>query len=469
MGLPWNAQDKADFSDRSWTLGEAEAQLEQLVSGSRTLAIVRPCSEGDGVHALSEGDRLRAMEAGAQVLSGPADVACFVPASGAASRMFAPLRGVRSSETDALLEKRAMDFPFWSACQRDALHALSPAHRVKQAIDWILDGSTGWSHLPKGLIPFHQYSDGIAKTSFEEHVDEWVQLAGASPLHFTVSEAFQSAIQSQFVGREQVSTSIQFPETDALAWDESAGSVARHEDGRLLFRPGGHGALLQNLERLRSDYVFIRNIDNVVPAQRMPMRNQEQQVLLGRCALLVSERNELLRSARRGEVGWQDRARQWLCAFDRNALNSVPDDELVQLLDRPLRVAGMVLNSGAPGGGPFWIRQPNGSVVPSIVEGSELPTGGLTGGTHFNPVNLVCHGKDQEGNPYEFKAFSDERRFFTGTKDWNGKAIRILERPGLWNGGMDGWLTQFVEVPEATFAPVKTLFDLLDDLRQPQL
>ena len=155
----------------------------------------------------------------------------------------------------------------------------------------------------------------------------------------------------------------------------------------------------------------------------------------------------------------------WLVAFDTNA-SAVPDAEgLVALLDRPVRVAGMVLNEGAPGGGPFWIRQANGRVVPSIVESAELPEGGLSGGTHFNPVDLVCHVQRADGSRYDVLQFADQHRYFTGQKDWNGKSIRILERPGLWNGGMDNWLTEFVEVPAATFAPVKTVFDLLDPVR----
>lgn len=467
MGLPWTAQDEADFQARGWTSGEAQAQLDQLVTGGQSVAIVRPCSAEDGIHVLAEAERVRAIEASAEVLGGSIDVACFVPASGAATRMFAPLRGDRSPETEALLEKCAMNFPFWSSCQRDALAALQPKDRVEQAVEWILDGRSGWSHLPKGLIPFHRYPDGLAKSSFEEHAAEWELLAGEAPLHFTVPRAYQSDIETLFSGKGQVTTSIQSPKTDTLAWNEAAGDVARSEDGRLLFRPGGHGALLRNLAQLGSDYVFIRNIDNVVPAPHMPMRNQEQQALLGHCALLVQERNALLVSALSGESDWKGRAVQWLRAFDQGALEALSEQGLIQSLNRPVRVAGMVVNKGAPGGGPFWIRQANGSVVPSIVEMAELPPGGLNGGTHFNPVNLVCHCKDHENKPYDLEGFSDGSRFFTGTKDWNGKAIRILERPGLWNGGMDGWLTRFVEIPASTFAPVKTLFDLLDDVRQP--
>lgn len=466
MGLPWTAQDEADFQARGWSSSEVQAQLNQLVAGGQSVTVVRPCMAGDGIHVLAEAERLRAVQAGAEVLGGSSDVACFVPASGAATRMFAPLRGERSSETDAQLEKHAMHFPFWSSCQRDALAALRPEDRVEQTVEWILDSSSGWSHLPKGLIPFHRYSNGHAKSSFEEHAAEWELLAGGAPLHFTVPRAFHSDIESLFAGKHHITTSIQLPGTDTLAWDEAAGDVARNEDGRLLFRPGGHGALLRNLDQLDAEYVFIRNIDNVVPAQRMPMRNEEQRVLLGHCALLVQERNGLLTSALNDESDWRDHAIRWLSAFDQGALEALSEEALIGLLNRPIRVAGMVVNEGAPGGGPFWIRQSNGSVVPSIVEGAELPTGGLTGGTHFNPVNLVCHSKDHQGKPYDLSAFTDGSRFFTGVKDWNGKAIRILERPGLWNGGMDGWLTRFVEVPAATFSPVKTVFDLVDDARQ---
>ena len=466
MGSDWTAQDQRAFSERGWSLEEAEAQSHKLQVSGPAVAVDRPCTAGDGIHVLTSNERLEAIDTGTAVLAERSSCTRFVPASGAASRMFAALRSALDGAAEETLQAHAQDFPFWSACQREALEALPSAERAAQARTWIQDPETGWSHLPKGLIPFHRYADGKSRCSFEEHVAEWKLLAGNAPLHFTVPERFTARIQSMWSETDaSITTSVQSASTDALAWDLDANALARHEDGSLLFRPGGHGALLKNLAAIPTPFVLIRNIDNVVPERRMADRNEEQKVLLGRCATRVEERDHLLNRSDLGSATWMEDATAWLVAFDANA-SAVPDaDGLVALLDRPVRVAGMVLNEGAPGGGPFWIRQANGRVVPSIVESAELPKGGLSGGTYFNPVDMVCHVQRADGSRYDVLQFADQYRYFTGQKDWNGKSIRILERPGLWNGGMDNWLTEFVEVPATTFAPVKTVFDLLDPVR----
>lgn len=465
MGSDWTAQDLREFSRRGWTLDEAESQSSKLQNRGSSVAIDRPCTSGDGIYVLTSEQRTEARSVGSKVLS---DGGCsrFVPASGAASRMFAALHHALGPLEEKALQLRSQDFPFWSSCQRQALMTLSPRERATQACAWILDPKSGYGHLPKGLIPFHRYPDDTSRCSFEEHAMEWELLAGRSPLHFTVSERHQQQIQSIWKSEDvDIATSVQSPSTDTLAWDLRSEKSARNVDGSLLFRPGGHGALLTNLARMKTPFIFIRNIDNVIPARLMAARNEEQLVLLGRCAALVWERDALLNRPDRGASDWIRDASEWVKPFDANSSIVSSVDELVGLLDRPVRVAGMVKNEGAAGGGPFWIRQANGRVVPSIVESAELPVGGLNGGTHFNPVDLVCNVQRVDGSLYDILQFSNERRYFTGDKEWNGKGIRILERPGLWNGGMDDWLTQFVEVPAATFAPVKTVFDLLDPIR----
>lgn len=467
MGSEWTARDRRAFTQRGWSLEEAEVQSQKLQVSGPSVAVDRPCTAGDGIQVLTPEARLKAIDAGTAVLAEKDLCTRFVPASGAASRMFAALRGELDSSAEKVLQAQAQDFPFWSSCQREALEVLAPAERAAQARNWILDPETGWSHLPKGLIPFHRYADGKSRCSFEEHMEEWKLLAGHAPLHFTVPEHFTTQIQSIWgEAPTAIAVSVQSPSTDALAWDLDSGALARHDDGSLLFRPGGHGALLKNLATIQTPFVLIRNIDNVVPERYMEDRNEEQKVLLGRCAALVEERDILLNRSDLGSVVWIKDATAWLMAFDADASAVLDPHGLVALLDRPVRVAGMVLNEGAPGGGPFWIRQESGRVVPSIVESAELPEGGLSGGTHFNPVDLVCHVQRADGSRYDVLQIADQHRYFTGQKDWNGKPIRILERPGLWNGGMDNWLTEFVEVPAATFAPVKTVFDLLDPVRR---
>ena len=466
MGTAWTARDKEAFSRRGWSLQEAESQSEKLQSAGHAIAVDRPCTEGDGIHVLTSKDREVARAAGVEVLLTANQCSRFVPASGAASRMFAALHRTLDPALEESLQQQAQAFPFWSTCQREALEALAPAERAVQARSWMLDAETGWSHLPKGLIPFHWYAqEGVSRSSFEEHATEWSALAGSAPLHFTVPERYQAHIESIWNGSDHINTSVQSPSTDTLAWDVEADAHARHADGSLLFRPGGHGALLKNLAGVETPFILIRNIDNVVPHRLMADRNEEQRVLLGRCAELARQRDALLGRSDRGTKQWVEDAIAWLRPFDAHAGHDTNADALVALLDRPVRVAGMVLNEGAPGGGPFWIRQANGRTVPSIVESAELPAGGLTGGTHFNPVDLACNVQRADGSQYDVLQFADQGRYFTGQKDLNGRSIRILERPGLWNGGMDEWLTQFIEVPAMTFAPVKTVFDLLDPIR----
>jgi len=232
----------------------------------------------------------------------------------------------------------------------------------------------------------------------------------------------------------------------------------------LLFRPGGHGALLKNLMEVAqtAPFVLIRNIDNVVGSHLMAKRNEEGAVLLGECLRLTEERNALIEQASPDDAAWRQQATDWLKPFNA----AVGDDpkNLLEALDRPIRVAGMVRNEGAPGGGPFWVRYRSGWVAPAIVESAELPPGALGSGTHFNPVDLVCSTRHFDGSTYNLDAFQDASMYFTAEKDWEGRPIRIYERPGLWNGSMANWLTRFIEVPSETFAPVKTVMDLLDRL-----
>ena len=467
MGTAWTARDEEAFSLRGWSLQEAESQSEKLQIAGHAVAVDRPCTKGDGIHVLTSEDREVARAAGVEVLQTANQCSRFVPASGASSRMFAALHQTMNPALEYSFQQQAQAFPFRSTCQREALEALAPAERAVQARSWMLDAETGWSHLPKGLIPFHWYAqEGVSRSSFEEHATEWSALAGSAPLHFTVPERYQAHIESIWDGSDHITTSVQSPSTDTLAWDIEADAHVRNADGSLLFRPGGHGALLKNLAGIETPFILIRNIDNVVPHRLMADRNEEQRVLLGRCAELARQRDALLGRSDRGTEQWVVDAIAWLRPFDAHAGDAVDADALVALIDRPVRVAGMVLNEGAPGGGPFWIRQANGRTVPSIVESAELPAGGLTGGTHFNPVDLACNVQRADGSQYDVLQFADQGRYFTGQKDWNGRSIRILERPGLWNGGMDEWLTQFIEVPAMTFAPVKTVFDLLDPIRR---
>jgi hypothetical protein len=464
MKHAWSAQDLEDFQIRNWTTADADEQIECLLSGANAVDVTQACTTGKGIDQLTQEQRFHAKQRTANFPDLRNQACRFVPASGAASRMFGTLRKSLSPDIQQRLEQEGDCFPFWTDKQRAQLRNSSVEERVELAIQWMLDPENGWSHLPKGLIPFHRYDGGVSKNSFQEHTAEWHQWMGDAPLHFTVPESYQGDIAKILPDQARVSLSTQHPQTDALAWDLSTQSVARHSDGRLLFRPGGHGALLRNLKEVAQEtpYLLIRNIDNVVGANLMAKRNEEEAILLGECLRLTEERDTLIANGNPGDATWRERARNWLKPFN-SAIGDDPE-KLMAALDRPIRVAGMVRNEGAPGGGPFWVRYRSGWVAPAIVESAELPAGALGSGTHFNPVDLVCSTRRADGSAYNLDAFQDASMYFTAKKDWDARPIRIYERPGLWNGSMANWLTRFIEVPSETFAPVKTVMDLLDRL-----
>jgi len=464
------AADSDALTLRGWTWESVQIQREQLALGCQPAAAVSACELGHGIDALDLEERITARIALTRSMENGAKWVRFVPASGAASRMFAGIREPREAAIEAQLQSEAPRFPFWSVDQKQQLTDLPASERPAQAAVWMLHEERGWARLPKGLIPFHQTEEGGARNSFQEHVSEWRQLMGNAALHFTVPGPFQKEIQSilDATNHRSITTSVQHPSTDTVAWDLAKQDLVRQPHGGLLFRPGGHGALLQNLNRVDGDFICVRNIDNVVPASRMAARNEEQAILMGECARLTDERNARMEALKSGQSNAVQNAIDWLTAFDKNVHEHATDvASCLQALDRPLRVAGMVRNTGEPGGGPFWVKQANGRISPGIVESAELPDQMKGKGSHFNPVDLICSVQKPNGEgAYDLSYFADQNMFFTANKTWNGKSIRILERPGLWNGGMAHWLTRFVEMPNTTFAPVKTVLDLLKPERQ---
>lgn len=462
--------DSEALNLRGWSSEYVEYQRAQLRSGCQPVEVDSPCTVPHGIAAVKGKERSEAQAALRRSIASGALWVRFVPASGSASRMFAGMMEPRDERIDAQLRNDATNFPFWSDERRNRLIDLPESARPEQAIAWMLDPQEGWAHLPKGLIPFHRSMDGSQWNSFQEHMAEWDQLMGNSTIHFTVHERFQKKIESVLdaAGRGSFETSIQHLSTDTVAWDLEKAGLARHREGGLLFRPGGHGALLQNLSALQGEFICIRNIDNVVPASLMAERNEEQVILMGECARLTEERNALIVALKDGAVHAVDDACDWLLGFDEKAKQNATDTaSCLKALDRPLRVAGMVKNSGEAGGGPFWVKQSNGWVSPSIVESVELPEDMKGKGTHFNPVDIICSVRKSDGiGSYKLDNFADKEMFFTAQKSWHGRSIRILERPGLWNGAMAHWLTRFIEVPNATFSPVKTVMDLLKPERQ---
>jgi hypothetical protein len=431
---------------------------------------VRPCQLGDGIRVLRPAEEpwLLARFAAAAAAG---RLSKFVPASGAASRMFEPLlaglarleSGEEPSPEVVRFLAELESFAFGGelaatagdprACLR---HLLTP-----EGLDF--------AALPKGLIPFHLTSQG-GVTPFEEHLVDATFYTrdrdGVCRLHVTVPPAFEArfrellervrpGLEAEYDVRFQVAFSSQHPATDTLAVDLDD-QPFRDEDGRLLFRPGGHGALLANLQETGGDLVFVRNIDNVVPASRKAETVAWRRLLAGFLALLQERAfAHLTRLDSPAPEPVLAEAERFLRQELGAPLPEAPSVEaLRQRLDRPLRVCGVVRNQGQPGGGPFWVESAHGEVSAQIVEASQIDAGSpeqqaqLAASTHFNPVDLVCALRDRRGEPYELERFVDPATVFIAPKSYGGRPLA-------------GWNTVFVEIPDATFAPVKTVLDLL--------
>lgn len=507
-------EDLTYLERRGLTAEEAARQLALLASPPPPARLDRAATLGDGVLTLDGPELPGRLEAGGRaVLEGR--LTRFVPASGAASRMFKDLlqamqpdavADAHLDETPALHEYRTRhaELAFWPELEAELAAAgfgrgdIGTVPGARASLRLLLQRDPDGHGLalatrPKGLIPFHR-GDERSRTPVEEHLHEAAALfalAGGDErqvvAHFTVSpehrEAFVQLVESivpELEGRHSVSFSVTFSSqsqsTDTLALEPS-GAVVRRDDGTPLLRPGGHGALIYNLADLGADLVTIKNIDNVLPEGRQQQVVETKLALIG---LAVETQAELHRhlGALHGESA--DEALEAAAEFAEKTLgiplDGADDDErlvrLRQELDRPLRVCGVVLNDGEPGGGPFWVVGREGYPRLQIVESSQIDTSDreqaaiLANATHFNPVDLVCALRDWRGEPHDLLPLVDPATSFVAEKSVAGAPLLALERPGLWNGAMDGWHTLFVEVPSETFAPVKTVFDLLRPAHQ---
>ena len=445
---------------------EVRRQFERLHAAPSSCIPEAPCTPGQGIQRWSDVDfnRWSAMGAGID----PSRIVRFVPASGAASRMFKALLA-RDAAAVEQLNLRWDEFPF-----RAAAESSGPCDTAESRWSAVME-RLDLPSSPKGTLPFHVEPDGV-KTAFEAQMIEWSKTLDArgAPLHFTLpAEGMVDHFEALRTLADRigipVEASIQEPATDTVALDE-AGVPFVKTDGTPLFRPGGHGALLHNLTAIARQHpdalVSVKNIDNVRPTSALDEVLPWRRALIGMASALVEARNEALAALDAGDIS---PARNWLRKASAHPGEDLPNevDALRTGLDRPLLVAGMVQNEGEPGGGPFWLRDDEGTLRAQIVESAEMDTTDplvqdrMGRATHFNPVDLVCALHDASGNPYRLSEFVDASRDFLVFKSHGGRSLRGLEHPGLWNGAMGRWNTVFVEVDLATFAPVKTVFDLL--------
>ena len=479
---------------------KAVRQINLLRTGQIDIKLERPCTAGDGIIQIRPESHARLNKVFEHAATA-GRLLRFVPASGAASRMFRQLRAARTGtpgdQTKADLQ-RFLDnldkFAFYNdlrkAMAEDGQNlARAVADRDLALITNYLLDPCGLSYalLPKGLLAFHNAVDG-ARTPFIEHLAEAALLSGLDSdvdLHFTVSpehlplfraqlSAWLKTLEDTYGCHFRVSYSEQKPSTDTLALDDS-GQPLRDANGQLVLRHGGHGALIENLNDLAADILLVRNIDNVVPDARKQANLTWTRLLTGYLIEIQEELHTLLK-ALKGQPD-DPMVRELVISFLADRLQTevslISDTKaLIKALDRPIRVCGMVPNSGEPGGGPFWVRDRQGRLTKQIVEGAQIDKSNpgqaaiLSNATHFNPVDMVCGVRDWQGKPYDLTRFVDDDAVIITTKHQGDRDLRVLELPGLWNGGMAGWHTLFVEIPPEAFNPVKTVFDLLRPAHQ---
>ena len=495
-------QDQQQLASKGITEAQATAQLNLFRTGFPYLRLSAAAAIGQGI--VKPGEDLRRVylsQWASYLAEGKGKVVKFVPASGAASRMFKNLFEFLASGEQTDFVRRFFNeihkFAFYQAldeaCRCNAgkgVDALVAEGQLQTVVSQLLGPEgLGYGQLPKGLLLFHSYASG-PRTPLEEHLVEGALYASGKDkqanIHFTVSpehrplfealvEAKAQAYAAQFGVSYNISFSEQKPSTDTLAATPE-GEPFRNDDGTLLFRPGGHGALIENLNDLDADIVFIKNIDNVVPDGFKQATVENKQLLAG---ILVTIQHKIFEYLELLDSGEYTHAQlEGIIRFMRDDLNIrnpqlklLEDTDLVlymkKKLNRPLRVCGMVPNVGEPGGGPFIAYNPDGTTSTQILESSQIDTSNadyvrmFKEGTHFNPVDLVCAIRDHKGQKFDLTQFIDQNTGFISQKSKNGRNLQALERPGLWNGSMSDWNTIFVEVPIETFNPVKTVNDLL--------
>ena len=501
-------QDLKQLAQKGISEAQIERQLGEFKTGFPFLKLEAAASIGKGIVAPTAGERQQYVEAWKQYKAAGKRVVKFVPASGAASRMFKDMFAFVDADYDVPttdFEKKYFDniekFAFYkeldAACQKNegkGIKELMAAGQYKAvAANMLKAEGLNYGQLPKGLLLFHNYSEG-PRTPMEEHLVEGALYAasnGEAHVHFTVShehmELFKQKVaeKADFYAQKygikyDITFSEQKPSTDTIAANPD-GTPFRNSDGSLLFRPGGHGALIENLNEIEADVIFVKNIDNVVPDRLKPDTVEWKQVIAGVLVTLQKRAFDYLNLLDSGQYTAEqieeivNFVQHDLCCIKADIQELQGADLVAYLrkkLNRPMRVCGVVKNVGEPGGGPFLTYNQDGTVSLQILESSQIDKSNkeymemFTKGTHFNPVDLVCAVKDYKGQPFNLPDYVDKTTGFISQKSKSGKELQALELPGLWNGAMSDWSTVFVEVPLATFNPVKTVNDLLRNQHQ---
>lgn len=451
-------------------------QKNDILNGAPFLDVVRPCRLGDGIIQLSSEEEYELTQRFDQVRK---QLSFFIPASGSGSRMFQFLYDYLNETTEtnqAQTEqfiRRISSFAFYKRFPAEVKEKIENfTWSIEDLISYVLgEGGLNFGLFPKGLIPFHSLGPFILNPFQEQLIQGSQFVQGPIDFHFTIQSTFeahfQSAIQSlsDMTGDVYpVTYSEQDPKTNSYAF-YADGTLALGEDEEPIRRPAGHGTLLTNLARIKSDYVLVKNIDNLQHFSQSEASTAQWKILVG----LLDQLKEAFSTLEKQPS---------LVAFEKlnNRFHFLPENELkteaelIHFISRPIRVCGMVRNEGQPGGGPFYVQK-NGETRKQIVEKAQLANTDkvnalLMQSTHFNPVMMALDFKDFYGSMYDLAQFTDEDAFFIVEKSHLGKSIRFIEQPGLWNGGMAKWNTIFIEIPNEVFTPVKTVLDLLQITHQ---
>ena len=507
--MKYSKEDLKLFKEKEIKAGDIDNQLANFEKGFAFVNLAEPATTDNGIVRIAPEEEEHLLGNYEQACQ-KSDILKMVPASGSATRMFKDLFHFMDSyhgTTEEFLEfvqakgpgsmhqffLKLDELPFFNRLSAAMWHdgkdiqKMIEKREFNEILKYIL-GKKGlnYGNTPKGLVDFHIYRDFV-RTAFDEHIVEGALYASngkTAALHFTVSEEYvdlfkarlkkvTKVFEKMFNIKYDVTFSIQKPSTDTVSIEEN-GDLPRDEDGNIVFRPGGHGALIYNLNELKADLIFIKNIDNVIPDRSKGDTVKYKKLLAG---VLTDIQQKIFGYLELLDKKPTDEQLHEIEAFlpgigYREAEGKTFKDQkerikhLQEILNRPLRVCGMVKNEGEPGGGPFWVKAKDGSLRLMIVESAQIDLKNkdqkkiFDHSTHFNPVDLVCGIRNYKGKKFDLEKFIDPEQGFITNKSYKGKDIKVQELPGLWNGAMGNWNTVFVEVPLTTFTPVKTVFDL---------
>ncbi len=465
-------QDIEQIINHKLTIETVQQQISDFENGFPFINIVSAAVTGDGILQISDTKYAEFYDNDKNRYK----IEKFVPASGAATRMFKDLFKFLNTGTANKTTQTVLDNLTKFAFYNDLKQILPQNATSQDIIRCIIDKSgLNYGNLPKGLLKFHNNNEnGI--TAVAEHLCEGAQYAesnGIVNIHFTVSPEHISGFselldkivpqyESDFGVKYHISLSTQKPETDTIAVNID-NTPFRDTDNNLLFRPAGHGALIENLNDIDSDIIFIKNIDNVCTTDTRNDTILYKKILAGIAIQIQQQIFKYINDIDSANANISE-IKDYIS--NNLGIRNFATTETRNILNRPLRICGMIKNTGAPGGGPFWTKNSDGSESLQIIEPGQIAPESasiLHQGQYFNPVDLVCMTRDYMGNKFDLTQYIDKSTGFISTKSKNGRDLRAMERPGLWNGAMSKWNTIFVEVPTTTFTPAKVVTDLLNN------